>query len=119
MRAPNWLKYNGFYLVVMAGICASFTFRPGQDTVKNSACQEIDIMVEGMRRESGGSIKIDFKQSEPSRLMVSIIGPKKFYIKDSRETEIKNLAKGMYSVVVVGREESYNYCPRHFTIDIK
>jgi hypothetical protein len=121
MRVSNCLKYKDFYLIVTSFLLAAFTFPGPPASVNAKDCEEITVEVSGelSSNQATGSIKIDLKGMDGSKLIISVVGPKKFYLKDNKENEIKNLTRGIYSVVVVGREESYNYCPRHFTVDMK
>jgi len=84
-------------------------------------CKEINSSFKVIRDSNGGSnnsIVIDLKEVERTSLIISLIGPKKLFLKDVNSNEIKNLSKGTYSLVIVGRNESSDYCPRHFQIII-
>ena len=85
-------------------------------------CKQINVSYEVIKDQNAGdksSIKIDVKDTQTSELVISLVGPKKIFLRDITELEIKNLSKGTYSLVIVGREESAGYCPRHFQVVIK
>jgi hypothetical protein len=95
---------------------------PHPSSKVNQKCQEINISYEVIKDKSGtdkSSIKIETKDTQISELIISLVGPKKLFLRDITEMEIKNLSKGTYSLVIVGREESAGYCPRHFQVLIK
>jgi hypothetical protein len=95
---------------------------PGSPSKVVMKCNEIKASFEIIRDTSGGSnnsIKIDIKEVEMSSLIISLVGPKKIFLNDVNEKEIRNLAKGTYSLVIVGRDESSGYCPKHFQVIIK
>jgi hypothetical protein len=85
-------------------------------------CKEIEASFEVISDLSGGmnsSIKIVLKNVETSTVLTSLIGPKKLFLTDIKESEIKDLGKGTYSLVIVGRDESSGYCPKQFQVIIK
>jgi hypothetical protein len=95
---------------------------PGSPSKVVMKCNEINASFEIIRDTSGGSnnsIKIDIKEVEMSSLIISLVGPKKIFLNDVNEKEIRNLAKGTYSLVIVGRDETSGYCPKHFQVFIK
>lgn len=87
----------------------------------NVDCRELDVSVEVTKDINEGinnTIKIDLKDLKSSSVIISLVGPKKLFRKDIQDTEIKNLSKGTYSVVIVGRDESMGYCPKHIQVII-
>jgi len=85
-------------------------------------CKEINASYEVVKDRSmddKSSIKIDLKDTQTSELIISLVGPKKLFLNDITDVEIKNLSKGTYSLIIVGREESVGYCPKHFQVVIK
>lgn len=85
-------------------------------------CKEINASYELIKETNTGdnnSIKINLKDVQISQLNISLVGPKKMFLQDINEYEIKNLSKGTYSLVLVGREESLGFCPKHFQVIIK
>jgi hypothetical protein len=88
----------------------------------NPKCKEINITFEVISDPTTGTnntIKIDLKEVKSAEVIISLVGPKKIFLQDIRESEIKNLSKGTYSLVVVGKEESSGYCPTTFQVYIK
>ena len=78
----------------------------------------IEIFQAGQKAEKA-SVTIDFHGQSTSSFTVSIIGPKTFFKKDIKETEVKELHKGTYTLVFAGKREEDNYCMKHleFTIN--
>jgi len=83
-------------------------------------CKEIVVSIEVTKDTDAGindsTLKINLSEVNGSDLIISLVGPKKIFIKDIRESEIKNLTKGSYSLVLVGREESSGYCPKQIQV---
>lgn len=130
MRISKYLRYDTLsqkHLILFL----SFAFfvgvagaepAPGSLLKVSLKCNEINASFEIIQDTSGGSnnsIKIDLKEVETSSLIISLVGPKKIFLKDLKDNEIRNLAKGTYSLVIVGRDESSGYCPKHFQVIIK
>lgn len=130
MRISKYLRYDTLsqkhlilflsfaFLVGVAGAEPA----PGSPSKVSLKCNEINASFEIIKDTSGGSnnsIKIDLKEVETSSLIISLVGPKKIFLKDLKDNEIRNLAKGTYSLVIVGRDESSGYCPKHFQVIIK
>lgn len=85
-------------------------------------CKEINVSYVVVKDPNAGdksAIIIEVKDTQTSELIISLVGPKKLFFRDISEMKIKNLSKGTYSLVIVGREESAGYCPRHFQVVIK
>jgi hypothetical protein len=130
MRVMKRLMYTdrtlkGFFvLLFLPFLCvvanASPSPNPGSKAFQK--CKEINVsyvVVKDRNTDDKSSIKIDVKETQISELIISLVGPKKLFLRDITEMEIKNLSKGTYSLVIVGREESAGYCPRHFQVVIK
>jgi hypothetical protein len=84
-------------------------------------CKKPDVKVEAKyeaQNKKKGTLVIDYKDENASSLIVSVVGPDKFYIKSLKESELKGLSKGIYSVVIVGKDDSQNYCPTHIQLEI-
>ncbi len=130
MRISKYLRYDTLNLKhfilflsfgFLAGVAAAEP-APGSLLKVSLKCNEINASFEIIQDTSGGSnnsIKIDLKEVETSSLIISLVGPKKIFLKDLKDNEIRNLAKGTYSLVIVGRDESSGYCPKHFQVIIK
>jgi len=95
---------------------------PHSSVYKNQKCKELDVSFEVIQDVNSGtksSIKIDLKEVKSDEVIISLVGPKKIFLQDVQEREIRNLNKGTYSLVVVGKEESSGYCPTTFQVIIK
>lgn len=66
---------------------------------------------------NNGVIQLDIK-SNKSDLSISFFGPKGLVKIKLDKTEIDGLAKGKYLVVLSGKRESDNYCPKSLEIII-
>jgi hypothetical protein len=104
-------KYLTIVLILAFGIAKA-----------QSGCKEIKATIEvfqvGQKSEKA-SVTIDFHGQPTISFIVSIIGPKTFFKKDIKETELNELQKGTYTLVFAGRHEEDNYCMKHleFTIN--
>jgi len=87
------------------------------------ACKEINASIEVTKVTDGSinnnTLKINLSEVKGSDLIISLVGSKKIFIHDIRESEVKNLEKGTYTLVLVGREESSGYCPKQIQVLIK
>lgn len=122
-RFYNGPKIIGRFSLLMLTIAASMGFTKEADNFKFSefACKKPDVTVEAKsdpNDKKKGTLVIDFKNENVSALVVSVVGPKKFYIKNLEESELKGLSKGNYTVVIVGKDDSQNYCPTHIQLEI-
>jgi hypothetical protein len=103
-------------------IAADATPSPYPSFKEDQKCKEIDISFEVTNDPTAStnhSIKLDMKEVKSTSVIISLVGPKKLFLQDIKESEIKNLSKGTYSLVIVGREESSGYCPKQFQVIIK
>jgi hypothetical protein len=96
---------------------------PAAEISRNGSqeCNEIISSFAVIQDTNGGSnnsIVVDLKEERTS-FIISLVGPKRLFLQDVNDNEIKNLGKGNYSLVIVGRDESSGYCPKHFQIIIK
>jgi len=84
-------------------------------------CKEIKATMEvfqaGQKAEKA-SITIDFHGHPISELFVTLIGPKGYFEKDIQESEIKDLQKGTYTLVITSKRKEDNYCQKHFGFTI-
>lgn len=117
-------KLTGRYSLLLLTIAACMGFNDRKDLTINgeSNCKKLNVKVEAkyeaQDKTKKGSIVIDYKDENASSLIVSVVGPNKFYIKSLKESELKGLSKGIYSVVIVGKDDSQNYCPTHIQLEI-
>jgi len=97
--------------------------QPLLDINPPQACIEINASIEVTKDTDAGinnnTLKINLSEVNGSDLIVSLVGPKKIFIQDIRESEVRNLAKGTYMLVLVGREETSGYCPKQIQVLIK
>ena len=85
-------------------------------------CKEIEASIKVLDANQGkqnGSVKIDFKGQANSNFIVHLVGPKAYFQKDLKETEVKELKQGGYTLVLTGRKEKDNFCQKHFEFIIK
>lgn len=117
----NVVKHGGLLPLIFVSILSSGFFSINDSFSKVTECKNIDINAEVLYDKSNrkrGTIVIDYKENDESLFRISIVGPKKFYINDLKEKEVKGLSSGSYSVVIVGKDESLNYCPTHIQVVI-
>jgi hypothetical protein len=87
-------------------------------------CKKIEaearvVEVAGASVESKtSSIVIDFKGRRSEDFTVSLFGPKKNNELNTDKSEFRNLSKGAYLIVIVGKKEGDNYCPQSINITI-
>jgi hypothetical protein len=109
------------FLLILFFAISGFNLKNLNPVFSDTACKKIDIKAE-VKFESDsketGTLVIDYKGHNASSLLISVVGPKKYYYKDLKESELKGLSRGVYAVVVVGRDESSNYCPTHIQVEI-
>jgi hypothetical protein len=109
------------FLLILFFAINGFGLKDRNTDFSETACKKIDIKAdvkfESDNKETG-TIVIDYKGHNASSLLISVVGPKKYYYKDLKESELKGLSRGVYAVVVVGRDESSNYCPTHIQVEI-
>jgi len=119
------LSSNSFITILLIHLLLVVTSTEsvlGSSLVGTQNCKEMEVSYQVVNDSNGGtdkSIVIDLKQIEKSSVIISLVGPNKFFLKDVNENEIKNLKKGTYSLVIVGRSESSEYCPKHFQVIIQ
>ena len=87
-----------------------------------SDCKDIKAtiqVIEAGQKSKEASLTIDFNGQASTSFTVSIIGPKSYFKRDVREKEVKELGKGTYTIVFVGKREEDNFCMKHleFTIN--
>ena len=87
-------------------------------------CKKIDaeakvVEVAGPSVESKtSSILIDFKGRKSEDFTVSLFGPQKKNELNTDKSEFRNLSKGTYLIVIVGKRERDSYCPQSINITI-
>lgn len=64
------------------------------------------------------SIIIDFKGRSSEDFTVSLFGPNRNNELHSTKSEFRNLSRGTYLIVIVGKREGDNYCPQSINITI-
>lgn len=117
----RYLIARFLFLLILFFAISGFSVKDLNSNFSDTACKKIDIKADvkfESENKQKGTIVIDYKGHNPSSLLISVVGPKKYYYKDLKESELKGLSKGVYAVVVVGREESSNYCPTHIQVEI-
>lgn len=71
--------------------------------------------------ESGAdkpSITIDFKNVNKEPFKVSLFGPDRKNELNVEKSTFENLARGKYLIVIVGKREEDNYCPKSINVTI-
>ena len=116
-------KLTGRFLLLLLTIvtCMGFSERTVTALYKGNDCKNPDVKVEAKyesQDKKKGILVIEYKDENASSLIVSVVGPNKFYIKSVKESELKGLSKGSYTVVIVGKDDSQNYCPTHIQLEI-
>ena len=89
---------------------------------EESDCKEINASIEvfdAKQDGQNGSVKIDFKGQSSSSFVTSLVCPKKYFKKDILTYEVTELKKGIYTLVLVGKNERDNFCPKHFEFTVK
>ena len=64
------------------------------------------------------SIIIEFKNGKKDLFSVSVFAPDRNNILNSDKTEFNNLSQGKYLIVIVGKREEDNYCPKSINTTI-
>lgn len=124
MRLVRYLLLNTLHLRSLIVIfvlqflvwVADATVTPNPPLHSDQKCKEIDISFEVINNHS---IKIDLKEVQSTAVIISLVGSKGLYLQDIKESEIKDLSKGTYTLIIVGRLESAGYCPKQFQVIIK
>ncbi len=124
MRLVRYLLLNTLFLRSLIIIfffqflvsVADATATPDLPLRSDQKCKEIDISYEVINDHS---IKIDLKEMKSAAVIISLVGSKGLYLQDIKESEIKDLSKGTYTLIIVGRLESSGYCPKQFQVIIK
>ena len=111
MSMPKPLRIKILMVVILAcGAIKSF-----------AQCKNIDAdvkIVEAVNNIDGNSILVDFKNSNSNAFKVSLFVPDKKNILNSDKTEFKNLNSGKYLVVIVGKRDEDNFCPKSINVTI-
>lgn len=94
-------------LILVCGFLTSF-----------SQCKNIDADAKATAGLNGNSIVVDIKNSRTDLFKISVFGPNKQNILNSEKSEFNNLSSGKYLVVIVGRREEDNYCPKSINVTI-
>jgi hypothetical protein len=89
--------------------------------VSFAQCKEINAEAKVVKRGSDAganqSISVEIKHSNSS-YELNLFGPHKNNILRSDKTEFNNLPSGKYLIVIVGKREEDNYCPKSITITV-
>ena len=64
------------------------------------------------------SILVEINGSNPNSFRINFFGPGRNNILDSDKTEFNNLVSGKYLIVIVGKREQDNYCPKSINVTI-
>jgi hypothetical protein len=85
-------------------------------------CKEIDVEAKIVKKSSDinstQSILVEIKESNPTSFHINLFGPKRNNILRSEKTEFNSLVSGKYLIVVVGKREEDNYCPKSINVTI-
>lgn len=85
-------------------------------------CKEINVEAKVVKgtNEIGASqsILVDIKESNSNSFQLSLFGPQRNNILNTDKTEFNNLVSGKYLVVIIGRREKDNYCPKSINVTI-
>jgi hypothetical protein len=74
-------------------------------------CKSIEAEVSVSEQENGlGVITVDLKGLDIKKLSVNLFGPKAKNQLGTQKTDFKELGKGKYLIVIVGKSEDDNYC---------
>src|SRR5687768_10635767 len=75
-------------------------------------CKNIEAGARVAETSAGTSIIIDFKNSRTDLFKISLFGPNKNNVLNSEKIEFNNLSSGKYLIVIVGKRDDDNYCPK-------
>lgn len=85
-------------------------------------CRKIDAdakVVRELNDTSGKqSITIDFKGANKETFKVSLFGPERKNEINVEKSTFNNLNEGKYIIVIVGKREEDNYCPKSINVTI-
>ena len=83
-------------------------------------CKKIDAEAKVVQAEGSNSrsITIEIKSGQPSQFTISLFGPGKKNELNVNKTEFHNLSPGKYMVVIVGKREEDNYCPKSINVTV-
>ncbi|MEP6734596.1 MAG: hypothetical protein ABJA70_03695 [Chryseolinea sp.] len=99
-------------LILLFGSIASF-----------AQCKQIDVEAKVIKSENsidaGSNIVITYRgaSSSPS-FTVNLFGPNRKNELDVNKTTFENLEKGDYIIIIVGKREEDNYCPKSIKLTI-
>ena len=96
-------------LIVLLGVCS----------VGFAQCKKIvaeTIVTHTQNGSSNGKIVLEIKDSRKEDFSISLFGPRAQNKIKIDKTEIDRLSKGKYLIVVVGKREDDNYCPRSIEV---
>lgn len=99
---------------ILCILLGSYSFCFGQ-------CKTINVEAKITNTEGGlknGKIVLDLKNSRVDDFSISLFGSKTQNKLKVDKAEIDNLAKGSYLIVIVGRKEQDNYCPKSINVTI-
>jgi hypothetical protein len=83
-------------------------------------CKNIDAeaKVTPAQEPTSRAITIELKNARSSEFTISLFGPDKKNELNANKTTFDNLAPGKYLIVIVGRREEDNYCPKSINITV-
>jgi hypothetical protein len=83
-------------------------------------CKNIDAEANVIPTQESTSraITIEFKNGQSNNFTVSLFGPDKKNELSANKTTFDNLAPGKYLIVIVGKREEDNYCPKSINVTV-
>jgi len=112
MSTPNLLRIKILTILLLGfGTISSF-----------AQCKTIDADAKVVKSINNTtekpSIVIDFKSLNKETFKVSLFGPDKRNELNVEKSTFNNLAEGKYLIVIVGKREEDNYCPKSINVTI-
>ena len=85
-------------------------------------CKTIDAEVKVTNTDENGAqkpgIAVEIKGANKTSFRVSLFGPDRTNELNVEKFSFENLAKGKYLIVIVGKREEDNYCPKSINVTI-
>src|SRR5690349_13950323 len=85
-------------------------------------CRQIEAEAKVTKSPSGdgtSTIVLEFKDNRGvDRFQVSLFGPNRKNQLNVEKTSFENLVTGKYLVVIVGKKEGDNYCPKSINVTV-
>lgn len=84
-----------------------------------SQCKQIEASAKVVTSDKGKSIVVEFTDSKvEQRVLLSLFGPNEKRELNVSKTSFDNLFDGKFLIVVVGKTEEDNYCPKTISVTI-